>query len=104
MTLHGTLSFYFTTIDGKNMLVLTPKATAVDLRLVDLDIQRISKAAGPLVGELGDLLDHPIDNHLDRYEVKIAEKINGAIAKRPEKFRVELKLPKFDFGDWSWPN
>jgi len=103
MTLHGTLSYDFTKVDGKNMLVLTPKATAVDLRLVELDIQRIGKAAGPLVGELGDLLDHPIDNQLDRHEAKIAEKINEAIAKKPEKFRVELKLPSFDFSGWSWP-
>jgi hypothetical protein len=103
MILHGTLSFDFATIDGKHMLVLTPKATSVDLRLVDLDIHRISKAAGPLVHELGDLVDHPVDNFLDRFEGKITEKLNAAIGKRPEKFRVELKLPTIDFSGWSWP-
>jgi hypothetical protein len=103
MTLNGTLSFDFATIDGKHMLVLAPKATSVDLRLVDLDIHRISKAAGPLVHELGDLLDHPLDNFLDRYEGKITEKLNASIAKRPEKFRVALKLPTIDFSGWSWP-
>jgi hypothetical protein len=103
MVLDGTLSFDFATVDGKYLLVLTPKATAVDLRLVDLDIQRISKAAGPLVHELGDLVDHPVDNFLDRFEGKITEKLNAAIAKRPEKFRVELKIPTIDFSGWSWP-
>jgi len=104
MVLDGTLNFDFTQVDGKHVLVLAPKATTVDLRLVDLDIQRISKAAGPLVRELGDLVDHPVDNFLDRYEGKITEKLNAAIAKRPEKFRVELKLPSFDFSGWEWPN
>jgi hypothetical protein len=103
MVLDGTLSFDFSEIEGKHVLVLAPKATAVDLRLVDLDIQRISKAAGPLVRELGDLVDHPVDNFLDRYEGKITEKLNAAIAKRPEKFRVELKIPTIDFSGWSWP-
>jgi hypothetical protein len=103
MILNGTLSFDFATIDGTHTLVLTPRATSVDLRLADLDIHRISKAAGPLVRELGDLVDHPVDNFLDRFEGKITEKLNAAIAKRPEKFRVKLNLPTIDFSGWSWP-
>ncbi|MGC3967680.1 MAG: hypothetical protein QM775_09995 [Pirellulales bacterium] len=101
MRLAGELQYDYVTQDGTKYLTLAPRVTAVDVKLVEFDLRRISKAAGPLVQELGDMLTDPLADQLDKHEPKIVDKVNKSIAKRQDKLRVPVSLP-FDFSKWSW--
>lgn len=101
MRLAGELRYGYTTEGGTKYLTLSPRVTAVDVKLVEFDLRRISKAAGPLVHELGDMLTDPLAEQLDKHEPKITEKVNKSIAKRQDRLKIPVSLP-FDFSGWTW--
>jgi hypothetical protein len=79
-------------------VVLEPEVTAVDLQLVDLDVQRMSRLGGTGVHELGDSFTPLVAKQLDRREAKIVAKANSVIEKHREKFRLSLE----DFLSSGW--
>jgi hypothetical protein len=100
MALVGELDYRFETHEGRDYAVIVPRATGVDLRLVDLRFNRIGKLDGPGVRELGDLLHDPMAKQLDKQEPKAVEKMNAAIAKKQDKLRIPVPAP-LDFSRWS---
>jgi len=69
-------------------VVIEPRVTDVDLRLVDLDLQRVSKLGGDAAHELGSGLKGLIAKQLNEREPKIKDKINASIAKRQDAMRI----------------
>jgi hypothetical protein len=63
-------------------MTVEPKVTRAELRLVDFDLQKVSKLQGWAARELGDGLKHTIAKQLQREEPKLVEKINSAIQKK----------------------
>jgi hypothetical protein len=100
MLLDGDLEYRFDTTEQGTSLVLTPRVTAVDLRLVDLDWQRIGTLQGDVAHELADAFTEPFAKQLDKQEPKAMEKIARAIAKRQDKLRVPIQN-LFDPSRWS---
>lgn len=103
MRLNGTLEYDFTTKNEQDYLAIIPKASAVDLKLVDLEVRRVGLADGPVVNEVGELLTGPLGSQLDKQESKVVEKLNAALVKKQDKLRVAIKWP-FDFGAWALPS
>lgn len=101
MRLAGEVQYEYTVENGTRYLKFLPRVTAVDMKLVEFDLRRISLAAGPLVQELGDALTNPLADQLDKHEPKIVEKLNKSIAKRQDKLKIPVSLP-FDWSGWSW--
>lgn len=102
MRLDGEVAYQFQTVDARTYWALTPRVKTVDLKLTTFDWQRINRLGGVVVHELGDMLAGPIAKQLDRQEPKAAEKLNAAIAKKQDKFRIAIGLPlDFDFSKWS---
>jgi hypothetical protein len=66
-------------------LAVEPKVTGAELRLVDFDLQKVSKLQGWAARELGDGLKHTIARQLHREEPKLVEKLNSAIQKKQSK-------------------
>lgn len=62
-----------------------PKVTGADLKLVDFDLQKVSKLQGWAARELGDGLKHTIARQLHREEPKLVEKLNAAIQKKQSR-------------------
>ena len=79
----------FKLVPGKYLsdIVIEPKVTAVDLHLVDLDVQRISKIEGWAAHEIGAAIKGTIKDELENRGPKIAAKLNKSIAKRQDKLR-----------------
>lgn len=63
-------------------VTVEPKVTHADLKLVDFQLQKISKLQGWAARELGDGLKPAIAKQLHREEPKLVEKLNAAIAKK----------------------
>ena len=101
MRLAGEVHYEYTVENGTRYLKFLPRVTAVDMKLVEFDLRRISLAAGPLVQELGDILTNPLADQLDKHEPKIVEKLNKSIVKRQDRLKIPVSLP-FDWSDWSW--
>ena len=101
MRLAGEVRYEYTVENGTRYLKFLPRVTAVDMKLVEFDLRRISLAAGPLVQEFGDMLTNPLADQLDKHEPKIVEKLNKSIVKRQDRLKIPVSLP-FDWSDWSW--
>jgi hypothetical protein len=71
-------------------LVLKPVATAADVRLVQFKLQRVSKAHGPIIRELGDGLEDILQHHLADRRDELTKKINISIAKNSDALRLSL--------------
>jgi hypothetical protein len=63
-------------------MTVEPKVTAADLRLVEFDLEKVSKLQGWAARELGDGLKPTIAKQLHREEPKLVEKLNAAIQKK----------------------
>lgn len=100
MALTGDLEYRFESRDGRHYAVIMPRATGVDLRLVDMRFKRIGKLDGPGVRELGELLEDPLAKQLDKQESKAVEKLNAAIVKKQDNLRIAVPAP-LDFSRWS---
>jgi hypothetical protein len=68
-------------------LVVEPKVKSVRLSLVDIDLARVSRIDGPAAEELGDRLRHALDRELRGRQDEIAQKLNEAAQKNPERLR-----------------
>lgn len=66
-------------------LAIQPEVVNARLELDDFDLDRVSKAKGPLVHELGDGLRFFIEEELDG--PKLAAKLNRAIEKKKDRLR-----------------
>ncbi len=80
-------------------VVLDPRVTGVDLRLVDLDLRRVGVLGHDVARELGDSLTPIIAHELDEREPKIVAKANAAIEKRRDRLRFSLEA--FLKSGWS---
>ena len=80
-------------------VVLDPRVTAVDLRLVDLDLRRVGILGHDVAHELGDSLTPILAKELDEREAKIVAKANAAIEKRRD--RLHFSLEQFLKSGWS---
>ncbi len=101
MRLAGEVQYEYTVENGTRYLKFLPRVRAVDMKLVEFDLRRISLAAGPLVQDLGDMVTNPLADQLDKHEPKIVEKLNKSIVKRQDRLKIPVSLP-FDWSDWSW--
>lgn len=79
-------------------VLLSPRATQADIRLVEFRLRRISDAHGPLVKELGDSLRHVLNDELEDRRHKLAEKINAKL----DKSRDKLRLSPHDLLSSKW--
>ena len=66
-------------------MAVEPRVTGADLRLVDFDLQKVSKLQGWAARALGDGLKRIIAKQLHREEPKLVEKLNAAIAKKQSR-------------------
>jgi hypothetical protein len=71
-------------------LVLLPKVAAAEVKLDEFRIDRISKADGPLVEEIGRGMRRVIEEKLEDDRDELAEKLNRQIAKKQDKLRLSL--------------
>jgi hypothetical protein len=72
-------------------LVLLPKVVSADVHLAELRLDRISKADGPLVEEIGRGMRQAVREKLEHDRGKIADKFNRQIAKKEDKLRLSLQ-------------
>jgi hypothetical protein len=80
-------------------VVIDPRVTAVDLRLVDLDLRRVGVLGHDVAHELGDSITPIIAHELDEREAKIVAKANASIEKRRDRLRFSLE--QFVKSGWS---
>jgi len=69
-------------------LVIEPRITAVQLRLVRFDLKRFSKIGGTAAHELGEGLKSTVAKELRKREPKIAEKLNHSLEKHQDALRI----------------
>jgi hypothetical protein len=82
-------------------ILLSPKFTSAELILEDLQIQRVSRAEGPLVKQLSGLVESGVDDYLADHRQQLVDKLNAQLAKKQDKFRIPLsKLVESPWGSW----
>ena len=82
-------------------IVLDPKVTSADLQLQEFELQRLGLADGPVVEQVGELVEEGLQNYLAESRVKLAEKMNKQIDKKRDKLRIPLsKLTTSTWGKW----
>lgn len=92
------------TLDPKTFppdILLSPKVTTADLQLQQFELQRLGVADGPVVKQLGELVEEGLQDYLAENRVKLAEKMNKQIDKKRDKLRIPLsKLTTSKWGAW----
>ena len=73
--------------DGSKLRVL-PQIERADVQLVGFNLRRVSHAKGGPVREFGHSIESIIRRAVQRKGDKLADKINGKVAKKPERFEV----------------
>ncbi|HEX3996956.1 MAG TPA: hypothetical protein VHX65_00215 [Pirellulales bacterium] len=68
-------------------VAVEPKVTGADLKLVDFELQKVSKLQGWAAHQLGEGLKPEIARQLHREEPKLVEKLNAAIEKKKGRLR-----------------
>jgi hypothetical protein len=81
VAIHPVLGAGFGTIE------VQPEVTAIDLRLVDLNLKRLDLIRGDLAHELGHAFEDILAGELHKKEGEITKKINLEIAKQKDKLR-----------------
>ncbi|MEQ8837838.1 MAG: hypothetical protein RID07_13615, partial [Lacipirellulaceae bacterium] len=81
------LGFTASKVKDKPGLALDPRITDARLKLVELNLRRVSNAKGPLVRELGDALRKHIESELTG--PKLTKKLNRAIDKKRDRLVIE---------------
>ncbi len=69
-------------------LLIEPKVNGVRLALVDIDLERVSRIDGAVAEELGDRLRRALERGLRGRETEIADKLNEAARKNPDRLRI----------------
>ena len=70
-----------------NDVILDPRVTAVDLELIDFNLERVGVFGRDIARELSDPVKPLVAHELNRREAKIVEKANAAIDKRRDQLR-----------------
>jgi len=71
-------------------LVFHPHVERAQVRLLDLDVQRISKLRGDLAEEIGRGIRPTLEREIARRQVDLVEKLNTKLAARQKDFRFSL--------------
>lgn len=82
-----------TSLDPKKFppdVIVRPQADAASLELTHFRLKRVSHADGPIVRELGDVLEHIVEDKLAERNKKLLEKVNRQIDKHEDDFRLSL--------------
>jgi hypothetical protein len=81
-------------IDPKTLppdIILSPKVTAADLQLQQFELQRVGLADGPVVEQLGEVVEEGLQDYLAENRQKLAEKMNK---------QIDNKLTTSKWGEW----
>ncbi len=82
-------------------LLLEPRVERAEVRLLDLDVERISKLRGDLAEELGRTLRPIIDREIARRQTEIVPKLNAKLAQRQGQGQFRFSLSDWAAGKWS---
>ena len=87
-------------------LLLEPRVERAEVRLLYLDVERISKLRGDLAGELGRTLRPLIDREIARRQTEIVPKLNAKLAQGHAQGQFRFSLSDWASGKWSqwWGN
>jgi hypothetical protein len=80
-------------------VVLEPEATAIEFRLLDFQVHRLSKMDGPMARDLGKRLQGAIERKLQSKQADSLKKVNRQIAKNQDRLR--LSAAEFASGQWK---
>ena len=72
-------------------ILMQPKVLDAKAKLVQLELERLSKANGPLVHEFGDGLEKILRKKLVEKNEKLTAKINRQIKKNEDDMRISLR-------------
>lgn len=91
----------FRLVSGKFLsdIVIEPQVKRIDIQLVDLDVQRVSKIEGLAAHEIGNALRGTLAEQLSKRGPKLAAKMNKSIDKRRDKLR--FSPDEFVTSGWS---
>ena len=82
-------------------ILLSPRVTSADLQLQAFELQRLGVADGPMVKQLGEVVEEGLQNYLAENREKLAEKMNKQLDKKRDKLKVPLsKLTNSSWGTW----
>jgi hypothetical protein len=82
-------------------ILLDPVVTSADLRLEEFKLQRISKADGPVVKQLGEVVEEGIQEYLAENRQKLVDAMNAQIGRKRERLRIPVsKLASSPWGEW----
>ena len=80
-------------------ILLSPRVTSADLQLQAFELQRLGVADGPLVKQLGEVVEEGLQNYLSENRKKLAEKMNKQLDKKRDKLKIPLS--KLTTSTWS---
>jgi hypothetical protein len=83
-----------TKLDGSKIplgVIIKPRVETAEVRLLDFDLHRISKADGPVVDELGDSLKRNVRKELAKDGDKIVQKINRQLEKKEDDLHLSVQ-------------
>ncbi len=72
-------------------ILLQPQVVAASIRLKQFELERLSKADGPVVRELGDGIEKMIRKKLHETDKKLVDKINRQIKKHEGDLRISFR-------------
>lgn len=70
---------------------IKPRVETAEVRLLDFDLHRVSKADGPVVEELGDSLKRTVRKELAKDNDKIVQRINRQLEKKEDDLHLSLQ-------------
>jgi hypothetical protein len=72
-------------------LIIKPTAETAEIRLLDFDLHRVSKASGPVVRELGAGLEKMLRRELADENKKIVDRINRQLGKKEDDLKLSVQ-------------
>ena len=69
-------------------VILTPRVTSADLKILDFELQRVGELSGPGVQSLSHAVREVLEERIAQRRHKLVEKLNKSLTKREEKFRL----------------
>jgi len=89
MTIKAEVSFGFDYSRIPPDVVFDPVVQSADLKLVDLEVDRIGILGSDIAEEIGDVVERVLrDDYLPSQEGKLADKLNHQINRKREKLRI----------------
>lgn len=80
-------------LDAKRLppdVLVVPRIQEADIRLVSLDLRRLSHLRGDLAQELGRLLRRVINDVLEKRQDRLTDRMNQQLAKKQDRLRLSL--------------